>query len=140
MDLFVNDILYTVIAGLITLITIVVPYYLYNKSAKNIKLEIKEPLKELSTAKSVQEIAASQMNILGDFYNSVLTQSQKSFYFALASAGLGLLFFMSAGGFLLVYNLQSLALITTLGGTLSGFVSGINFYIYNLNSAKWGNI
>jgi hypothetical protein len=108
--------------------------YIANKKIKAIDIE--EPLKELSTAKNVQEITASQINILSKYYDNALIQSQKSFNFALAAAGLGLLFFLSAGGVLLIYNFQSLAMITTLGGTLSGFVSAVNFYMYNKSSSQ----
>ena len=110
--------------------------YLAYKRSKIEPPNIKEPLKELSDAKSIQEIASSQISILGSYYNNVLSQSQRSFYFALGAAGIGLLFIMVAAGFLLVYNLQSLALVTALGGALSAFVSGVNFHIYNKSSSQ----
>jgi hypothetical protein len=121
------------LAGLIG----VLAAYMGKRAAKKIENpDIREPLKELSAAKSVQEIASSQINILGSYYSNVLSQSQRSFYFALAAAGVGLLFFMAAGGVLLMYNVQYLALITTLGGALSAFVSGVNFHIYNKSSLQ----
>jgi len=110
--------------------------YIAYKRSKIEPPNIKEPLKELSDAKSIQEIASSQISILGSYYNNVLSQSQRSFYFALGAAGIGLLFIMTAAGFLLVYNLQSLAVVTTLGGALSAFVSGVNFHIYNKSSSQ----
>lgn len=107
------------------------------KAGSEVKaLDIRDSLSDLSSAKSVQEIAASQIKLLSSYYNNVLSQSQRSFYFALTAAGVGLLFFMIAGGVLLLYNLQSLALITTLGGALSSFVSGVNFHIYNKSSSQ----
>jgi hypothetical protein len=124
-----------VIGSLFTIIF----FYLAYKRSEIEPPDIKEPLKELSDAKSIQEIAASQINILGSYYNNVLSQSQRSFYFALAAAGIGLLFIMVAAGFLLVYNLQSLAIVTTLGGALSAFVSGVNFHIYNKSSSQLAN-
>jgi len=120
-------------------ISVFVVMHLSRKGFTDIVLkppDIKDSLSELQSAKSVQEVAASQIKLLSSYYNNVLSQSQRSFYSALAAAGFGLLFFMAAGSFLLLYNLQSLALITTLGGALSTFVSGINFHIYNKSALQ----
>lgn len=99
-------------------------------------LNLDQPLKELSAAKSAQEIAASQLNILSAYYNNVLSQSQRSFYFAAAAAGIGLLFIVAAAGFVLKNQPQQIAVISILGGALSAFVSGINFYLYNKSSSQ----
>lgn len=122
---------------IITLIITSIIVTIFTYKSKRLKdLDIKEPLKELSAARSVQEIASSQISILSGYYNNVLIQSQRSFYFALFAAGIGLLFFITAGGILLTSDLKSLALITTLGGALSAFVSGVNFHIYNKSSSQ----
>lgn len=125
--------------ALISLASILIAFisiWLNRKRVMVKALDIKEPLKELSTAKGVQEVAASQLTILGEYYNNVLSQSQRSFYFALISAGIGLLFIIAAASFLLLNQLQELALITMLGSVLSGFVSGVNFYLYNKSSSQ----
>lgn len=83
-------------------------------------------------------MAAAQVDILNAYYGDALIQSQKSFNFALATAGVSLLFFMSAGGLLLLKQLEEIAMITAIGGSLSAFVSAINFYIYNRSSNQVG--
>jgi hypothetical protein len=120
--------------GVIALFITIIAVYYSIKRAKIDAPNIKEPLKDLSAAKSVQQIAASQLDILSEYYNNVLRQSQRSFYFALISAGIGLMFIIAAAGFLLLNQLQEISIITLLGGALSGFVSGVNFYLYNKSS------
>jgi len=99
---------------------------------------IGKPLENLSKAKGVQEIAASQIDMLTSYYGNVLTQSQRSFNFALLSGGVGLLFIMATIGFLVSQLSQNLAIVTTLGAALSGFISGVNFYVYNKSSSQMG--
>jgi hypothetical protein len=88
---------------------------------------------DLSKAKTPQEVAASQIKILNLYYNNVLIQSQRSFLFALIAACIGLLFFIISAA---KYNAGEMALMTALGGSLSGFISAINFYLYNKSSSQ----
>jgi hypothetical protein len=127
-----GDFIIQTIAVLIGAIAI----YITIKRGKIEAPDIKEPLKNLSSAKSVQEIAASQLNILNEYYNNVLSQSQRSFFFALLAAGIGLLFIIAAASFVLLNQLEQLALITGLGAALSAFVSGVNFYLYKESSSQ----
>ena len=83
-------------------------------------------------------MAVAQVDILNAYYGDARIQSQKSFNFALATAGVSLLFFMCAGGLLLLEQLEEIAMITTVGGSLSAFISAINFYIYNRSSNQVG--
>ena len=99
-------------------------------------VDVEKSIKELSAAKSVQEVASSQISILNGYYNNVLSQSQMSFRFALLTAFFGFLFFLAAAVFLLIYNLQSLAQITVLGGALSSIISLVNFHLYNKSSSQ----
>ena len=99
-------------------------------------VDVEKSIKELSAAKSVQEVASSQISILNGYYNNVLSQSQMSFRFALFTAFFGFLFFLAAAVFLLIYNLQSLAQITVLGGALSSIISLVNFHLYNKSSSQ----
>src|SRR5262249_30668986 len=82
----------------------------------------------LSKAKpgEVQEIAASQIELLSNYYEQVLEQAKKSFVWALIAAGIGLLFFLSAAGFLVYRSHQTVAIINTISGVLVEFISGIN--------------
>jgi len=100
--------------------------------------DISQPSEILSPAKNGQSMAAAQVDILNAYYGDARIQSQKSFNFALATAGISLLFFMSAGGLLLLKQLEEIAMITAIGGSLSAFVSAINFYIYNRSSNQVG--
>lgn len=80
----------------------------------------------------VQKIAASQIELLSDYYNTVLRQANRSFNLACISAGVGLLVFLGA----IVYNAQtsdsdkSVAYLAALGGTLVEVIAGINFVLY----------
>jgi hypothetical protein len=100
--------------------------------------DIKKPLEDLSKARGVQEIAASQIDMLSSYYGNVLNQSQRSFYFALISGGFGLLFVMAAIGALVSQRSQNLAIVTTIGSVLSGFISAVNFHVYNKSSSQMG--
>jgi uncharacterized protein YjbI with pentapeptide repeats len=89
-------------------------------------------VERLSKAKpgEVQEIAASQIELLNDYYQQVLEQAKNCFRWALIAAGIGLVFFLAATGFLLYRNLLSVAVITTISGVLFELIAGVNFYLY----------
>ena len=99
-------------------------------------VDVEKSIKELSAAKSVQEVASSQISILNGYYKNVLGQSQNSFRFALFSAFIGLVFFVTAAAFLLIYNLPSVAQITGIGGALSSLISLVNFHLYNKSATQ----
>jgi len=124
--------------AVIIVISGVVLAFFVDKKRKIESPNIKKPLEDLSKAKSVQEIAASQIDMLTSYYSNVLSQSQRSFYFALLSGGVGLLFIMATIGFLISQLSQNLAIVTTLGAALSGLISGVNFYVYNKSSSQMG--
>jgi len=104
----------------------------------NQNINFSESLNRLKQAKvdNIQEITASQIDILNKYYEIALFQSQRSFRLAWISAVVGLIFFIFAAGFLLIQLPQSLALVTSLGGALSGFISGINFVLYNKSTLQ----
>lgn len=92
----------------------------------------------LSKAKpgDILEIAASQIEILDSYYREVLGQARRSFGWAIAAAGVGLLFFLAAVGFLLVSQSQGVANISLISGGLVEVISAINFYLYAKTSAQ----
>jgi len=92
----------------------------------------------LVTAKpgDVQQIAASQIELLNGYYHLVLSQAGRSFRWALIAAGIGLLFFLAAVTFLVIRQPQQLATISLISGALIEVISGINFYLYGKTSAQ----
>ena len=84
----------------------------------------------------VQEIAASQIELLTTYHTVVLEQAQRSFRWALIAAGVGLGFFLAAVGFLVYQQLANVAVVSLVSGALVEVVSGINFYLYGKTSAQ----
>jgi hypothetical protein len=84
---------------------------------------------------NVQEIAASQIQLLGNYYDLVLGQARRSFRWALIAAGVGLAFFLGAVAFL-VLRYQDISKISIISGALIEVISAINFYLYGRTSAQ----
>ncbi len=84
----------------------------------------------------VQEVAASQIQLLTTYHNLVLDQAKKSFLWALIAAAIGLLFFIAAVSSIIFLNLQNAAIISVISGALVEVISGINFYLYNQTSKQ----
>lgn len=108
------------------------------KGADWANLVIAPPLDRLSKADrdDVQEIAASQIELLSAYHNLVLDQARRSFRWALVAAGVGLAFFLGAVGFLLLRELQNVAVVSLISGALIEVISGINFYLYGKTSVQ----
>jgi len=104
-------------------------------------LQVRPPLDRLSKAKlgDVQEIVASQLELMTVYHNVVLDQARESFRWALIAAGVGLLFFVSAVGFILYRQPQNAAFISLISGGLIEVISAINFYLYGKTSAQLVN-
>jgi hypothetical protein len=81
--------------------------------------------------RDVQEIAASQIQLLLSYYRLVLDQAKKSFRWALVAAGIGLAFFIAAVGFIIYRNAESAAIISVVSGAVVEVISAINFYLYS---------
>jgi hypothetical protein len=66
-----------------------------------ISYTIKDSVERLSKAEpgDVQEIAASQIQLLSSYYTLVLDQAQRSFRWALIAAGIGFVFFFCLCGY-----------------------------------------
>jgi hypothetical protein len=84
----------------------------------------------------VQEVAASQVELLTIYHNVVLDQARRSFRWALIAAMIGLGFFLAAVAFLLLQQPQNLATVSLISGALIEIISGINFYLYGKTSAQ----
>lgn len=79
---------------------------------------------------NVQQVAASQLELINNYYSTILDQARQSFRWAIIAAGVGLLFFISAVGFLLVTQKSDLSAISVISGALIEVIAGINFYLY----------
>jgi len=96
---------------------------------------IQLPIERLSKADpaNVQQIAASQIELLSNYHQEVLDQAKKSFFWALIAAGAGFFFFLFTLIFILYLgesNRIEIAVVSTIGGTLIEVISAINFYLY----------
>lgn len=105
--------------------------FILNKMIDSLNIET-----DIKNAQNVQEIAATQIQLLKVYYNNTLKQSERSFAFALLAAAIALIFFMLSIGLLLSQLPENIAIVTSLGGALSGFVSAVNFYLYNKASIQ----
>lgn len=105
-----------------------------------VSYSVADSVERLSKAdpKDVQEIAASQIQLLTSYYEISLDQARRSFLWALVAAGVGLIFFLAAIGFLLFYQQsQGIATASIISGSLIEVISAINFYLYGKTSAQF---
>jgi Cyanobacterial TRADD-N associated 2-Transmembrane domain len=79
---------------------------------------------------NVQQIAASQLELLAGYHQIALAQSRRSFFWAIIGAGVGLLFFLSAVAFALLTSATANALIPLLSGAIVEVVAGVVFFLY----------
>jgi len=107
-----------------------------NEKSENEGLKVTEkkfvlsPLQRLSKASNVQEIVASQLELMIEYHGIVLNQARASFKWALITAFIGFLFFIISIIVILIQGTQGAAMPAIIGGALSEFISGINFYLY----------
>lgn len=99
---------------------------------------VSSSLERLSVAHpgDVQEVAASQLQLMTSFYQEALTQSRRSFNWALFWAGLGTLFFIVAGGFALQNKDTATVVIPTIAGAVVQVVAGIVFVTYGKTASQ----
>jgi hypothetical protein len=111
-----------------------------NRVGHKVSHSVSDSVERLSKAnpKDVQEIAASQIQLLNSYYHISLDQARRSFYSALAAAGIGLIFFLAAIGFLLFKQpSEGVASASIISGSLVEVISAINFYLYGKTSAQF---
>ena len=103
--------------------------------------QVQPTLERLSRADpaNVQQIVASQLELMTLYHNEVLDQARKSFRWALVAAGIGLIFFIGAIGFTLFRDSQNAAILSMISGTLIEVISGINFYLYGKASVQFAD-
>lgn len=93
-------------------------------------------IKQLSDAdpKNIQAVSAQLLAISTRYYENVLKQAQRSFIAAIASATLGLLFFIAAVSIFLVRNDVRAGTVSAIGGAIVEVISGLNFWLYGRTS------
>jgi hypothetical protein len=104
-----------------------------NNSASDPIYKQQATLKRLSDAdeNDVKEIAIAQLELLSNYYELSLSQAARSFRWALIASMVGLVFFMAAISFLLNGNgSPELAIVSTIGGAVTEFIAGVNFFLY----------
>jgi len=81
---------------------------------------------------NVQQVVASQIELMNVYHDVVLEQARRSFIWALVAAGVGLLFFIVAIGVSIMKGptYQSATFVSVIGGVLTEFISAINFMLY----------
>jgi hypothetical protein len=84
---------------------------------------------------SIQEIVASQIELLTVYHNAAIDQARRSFRLALFAALIGLLFFSMAIGFMWFMQVNT-AIISFIGGILIEFISALNFYLYRISAGQ----
>jgi hypothetical protein len=113
---------------------------IYNNSEQRTKVSyiFKESVDRLSHANpdNVQEIAASQIQLLNNYYDLVLDQAKRSFKWALIAAGVGFVFLIASLGFILLQQRQMVAIMSLISGSLVEVISAINFYLYGRTSSQ----
>jgi hypothetical protein len=85
---------------------------------------------------NVLKVAETQTKLLTSYYRTVLAQARESFRWALVIAGLGSLFFLGAVVFLLITQLEYVAVASVISGTVVEVISGLNFYLYGKTTAQ----
>ena len=79
---------------------------------------------------NIQQVAASQLELINNYYSTILNQAVQSFRWAIIAAGAGLLFFVAAVAFLLTSQQVNISAVSIISGALVEVISGVNFYLY----------
>ncbi len=79
---------------------------------------------------NVQQIAASQIQLLSAYYDLALNQARRSFRWALVASGVGLGFFILAISVLMLDKSGDIAQVSVISGALIEFIAGVNFVLY----------
>jgi hypothetical protein len=87
-------------------------------------------------AGNISEVAASQLKISNDYYDSVLGQARQSFRAAIIAAGVGLGFFLAALGFALALGKLDVAIISSISGSVVEVIAGLNFWLFGKTAAQ----
>lgn len=92
-------------------------------------LQLKPYIDRLAKAdpKDIQEVAASQLQLMTGNYKIVLSQSRRCFFWALVTAGIGLFFFVIAAVYSLATGNAGAAIVPVLSGAVIEGIAGLLF-------------
>jgi hypothetical protein len=98
-------------------------------SVQNIYLEA---IKDVSDAdpENIQQVAAAQLSLSTSYYENVLQQAQRSFIAAIASAAIGLAFFIASVSIFLIRNDVRAGTVSAISGAIVEVIAGLNFWLY----------
>jgi hypothetical protein len=101
-------------------------------------LVIGDAIKRIGTVNpaNVQQIAASQLELLAGYHQIALAQSRRSFFWALVGSGIGLTFFITAVAFALATGTALAAIVPLLSGAVVEVVAGIVFVLYGKTTTQ----
>jgi len=101
-------------------------------------VSLSSPIQRLESADAgnVQQIAASQLEILTAYYKAALAQSRLSFLVALVASVVGLIFFIAAVVFALKTGLTLGAIVPLTAGAIVQVVAGIVFWLYGTTTSQ----
>jgi hypothetical protein len=105
-------------------------------------ITFEKPLERLSTAdpSKVQEIAASQIELLNGYYGLALNQAQRSFLSAIITAVAGFGLFVAAIVIVLLFQQsQIVSIISAISGAIIEVIAGLNFHLYGKTTAQLSN-
>jgi hypothetical protein len=91
---------------------------------------------ERADTKDVQQIAASQLELLAAYHQVALAQSSRSFFWALIGSGAGLLLFAVAVILSLLQGMSTASVVPLAAGAIVEVVSGVVFYLFGKTSAQ----
>lgn len=92
-------------------------------------LQLKPYIDRLAKAdpKDIQEVAASQLQLMTGNYKIVLSQSRRYFFWALVTAGIGLFFFLIAAVYSIATGNAGAAIVPILSGAVIEGIAGLLF-------------
>jgi hypothetical protein len=100
--------------------------------------QVKPSIDRLAKAdpKDVQEIAASQLQLMTGYHKVVVSQASRCFFWALAGAGIGLVFLALAALYSIATGNAVAAMVPFLCGSVVAAVAGLLFHLYGRTAAE----
>jgi hypothetical protein len=87
----------------------------------------------------IHKMASLHVQMILEYYQDVLEQAQRSFFWALVAAGVGTLFFIAAVAASFDTNSGFSAIPSVVAGALIQVISAFNFYLYNRASHQFAS-
>ena len=100
--------------------------------------QVKPSIDRLAKAdpKDVQEVAASQLQLMAGYHKIVVSQASRCFFWALVGAGVGLVFFLVAALYSMATGNAVAAMVPVLAGSVVAAVAGLLFYLHGRTAAE----